>query len=129
MKLSDLLSSTDIVSLTYGTFHLTLTVNSGMVTPELLTNLTMLAKPATGADASAAQVLEIPATVCKLVASWDLPDDEGGTYPLTVEEVAKLPIRFVVAVLKSATALVGEESAAPAPSAATSDATSLPAAQ
>lgn len=39
-------------------------------------------------------------TLVELIESWDLIDDQGNTYPLTVEAVKRLPVEFVNAVLE-----------------------------
>lgn len=108
MKLSTLVAATKNVTVSYGGETINLVVRASAITPKMLADLALLAE-AEGSKAVAAQVNEIPDLLCRLVASWDVLNDDETPFPLDPEQVAeKIPMDFQVACIRAATGSVGE---------------------
>lgn len=121
MKLSDLTSATKVVTLEYAGNSIDLTVRTAVITTRFITEMAKFDVPATGAAAVAAQLSEVPAILCRLVAAWDVIGDDGKPFPLEPERVAEtIPLEFMTAVIRAATATsTAGEAAAPGPTVTT----------
>lgn len=94
MRLSEIFSEVKTVTLPVGDGTLELGYRPSAITPELVDRMN---------GSSSAPGEAIAQSVCDLVDSWDLTDDEGKPYPLTAEAVRKLPISFLASITKAVT--------------------------
>lgn len=94
MKLSELFAETKVLVVAVGGGELNVTYRPDAITPETLDRMS---------NAASAPGEAIVSTVVELVASWDLTDDDGSIYPLTVKDVRRLPLSFLSTVIKAIT--------------------------
>lgn len=94
MRLSQILSETKVVSVSISGDTLAVTYRPQAVTPEMVDRMN-------GANSAPGDA--IASTVVDLVHEWDLTDDNGKSYPITLETVRKLPVSFLSAVTQAIT--------------------------
>jgi hypothetical protein len=128
VKLSDLRAKTKEVIADFGDGELvTMAVRVQAVTSHVMDELLELEQEVEASQA-AKRVGSIISLVTRLVASWDILDEEGGSIiPVTAEALAEFPIPLLIALLQEAVKAAGESLALkPRPSEETSLATSQP---
>lgn len=94
MRLSQILSDRKIVQIGIGDDALNVTYRPQAITPETLDRMTA------ANDKPGAAIVE---TVVEMVADWDLTDDDGSPYPLTIKDVRRLPVSFLSTIVKEIT--------------------------
>lgn len=94
MRLSEIFSTSKTVEVTIGDGKLAVTYRPDAVTPELVDRMN---------NTGSAPGEAIATSVVELVESWDLTDNDGQPYPLTVEAVRKLPVSFLSSVTNAIT--------------------------
>jgi hypothetical protein len=112
MKLSDLTSKTKPVTLDYNGEIVTMTVRCQLITPKLIADLGVLDDLTVD---SAERMHAVSEHLARLVASWDVLEDDGSMFPLDVDRLtAEIPVEFQMRCLLAAVQVmqVGE---APAP--------------
>ena len=94
MRLSELFSETKVLPVAIGDSELSVTYRPQAITPEMMDRMT------TAANAPGEAIVK---TVVDLVVAWDLTDDSSAPYPVTLDNVRKLPVSFLATITKAIT--------------------------
>jgi len=113
MKLSALTNKTMVVPLPYGDPGDTMTTRPNAVSTSFLIDFASLDETAADAASMREQLRSAVDLLCKVVADWDLLDDDGVPIEVTPEEILThdIPLRFHLECIRAAVASVGEVSA------------------
>ena len=106
MKLSDITAKTKTVSFDYSGETVNMDVRTQLITPKLIADLGELEEQKLTPEALRA----ISEHIVRLVATWDVQEDDGSVFPLDVERLeAEIPVGFQMHVLMAAVDAMGED--------------------
>jgi len=87
MRLADIANERQTIRIDIGGATLTATVNPAAITPASIARL--------AAQERAADPMILPELLAEVLVEWDLTDDDGRPYPIEVEALGRLPMRFL----------------------------------
>lgn len=105
MKLSDITAKVKAVSFDYEGETVNLDVRTQLITPKLIADLSELEEKKLTPETLRA----ISEHLVRLVATWDVQEDDGSAFPLEVSRLeAEIPVGFQMQALMAAVNAMGE---------------------